>query len=922
MQDHTRLENGKSFWREKLTTCVGCQRAVNSYNINQVFFISCGRMNTCHQTSTSTSSDACFTPTEDSNALARKMGWSSSTVDVDRSSKRLSSVENSGPYFKRRKTPSSCPTTNNEHVITRGKRSLATESERDETEGMNANDVVNQSGNVADIRDDSPSALEIKRVLSVVWSKGNLGSSYYDTETSQLYLQMDVVETNDFQFLKRVKEQVQAKVIITSATQDERLLKILNGQEGENNDEQICETKEVEILPSIDFSYEVCKRRITALNACLPGIPQHFTENERDIHMSSLVPFDNVSMVRSAGALIKYIDKKRIGVEMEDPEVRVPILGLKVFSLSDLLIVDNNTYSALQIFQKESHPSVYKMGAGNSGAKEGLSLFGITNRTKSAIGSHMLRNAELVASLQDCLKHIKNVSGILSRMTTAQASVGDWQALYKTAYNATYIADLCRRIPVDIAIAKKIATSFTDELLQIGSLMSKIIDFDESTEQNRFVVKPGVDPALDEKKRTYNGLPDFMTTVAREELNKLSSSITECNVIYLPQLGYLLAIPRSPELKEESDFGIDGLEFVFLSNNRLHYKSARTRELDNLLGDTQCEITDHETAIMHRLQTVILEHTKVLMDVMECCAELDCLISLAVCARENNYVCPKLTMDSVLNIEQGRHPLQELCVNLFVPNDTVFEKDKGRMKVLTGPNASGKSVYLKQVGLIVFLTHIGSFVPAESATVGITDRIFTRIHTRETVSVGLSTFMIDLNQVATAVNAATDNSLVIVDEFGKGTATIDGLSLLTATLRHWLRQGSSCPKLLVSTHFHSLVKQKLLPQTPLVTYQTMQVMEEDEDIAFLYHLIDGYAESSLACHIASLAGLPHELLKRAQQVTQLTRCNKPILKKDTADDEEQRKRHKAIVTKFLALNLDNEDPQTFLSDLLENFDDR
>lgn len=155
-------KRGKSFWREKLTTCVGCQRAVNSNNINQVFFISCGRMNTCHQTSTSTSSDACFTPTEDSNALPRKMGWSSSTVDVDRCSKRLSSVENSGPYFKRRKTPSSCSTTNNEHVITRGKRSLATESERDETEGMNANDVVNQSGNVADIRDDSPSALEIK----------------------------------------------------------------------------------------------------------------------------------------------------------------------------------------------------------------------------------------------------------------------------------------------------------------------------------------------------------------------------------------------------------------------------------------------------------------------------------------------------------------------------------------------------------------------------------------------------------------------------------------------------------------------------------------------------------------------------------------------------------------------------------------
>jgi len=486
-------------------------------------------------------------------------------------------------------------------------------------------------------------------------------------------------------------------------------------------------------------------------------------------------------------------------VELEDPDVRVPILGLKVFSLSDLLIVDNNSYSALQIFQKERHPSVYKVGTGNSGAKEGLSLFGIMNRTRSVLGGNMLRmwflrpsrdisllkqrqkavsyfmglrNAEVVASLQDCLKHIKNISRILSRMTTAQASVGDWQALYKTAYNGTYIADLCKTIPMDIEIARKVTTSFTDELHGIGSLISKIIDFDESTEQNRFVVKPGVDPALDEKKRTYNGLPDFMTKVAREELSKLSSSITECNVVYLPQLGYLLAIPCTPEMKEEKDFALDGLEFVFLSNNRVHYKSASTRELDSLLGDTQCEITDHETAIMHRLQTVVLEHTNVLMDVMDCCAELDCLISLALCARENNYVCPQLTTSSVLSIEQGRHPLQELCVNQFVPNDTVFHKDSGRLKILTGPNASGKSVYLKQVGLIVFLAHIGSFVPADSAIVGITDRIFTRIHTRETVSVGLSTFMIDLNQVATAVQGATDNSLVIIDEFGKGTATV------------------------------------------------------------------------------------------------------------------------------------------------------
>ncbi|XP_073227555.1 mutS protein homolog 5-like isoform X2 [Porites lutea] len=864
--------------------------------------------------SASTSAEASTPGNGTSTSLKTRPGWASSATDNERNVKRQYS-EPSASVLKRQRTPLSSSTTNNEGILTRSVRhSLSTENQ-ELLEDMSENDFVPQR-NLTVASDESPGETDVKRVLSVVWSGGKLGSAYYDTETSQLYLQMDVIETNDFQFLKRVKEQVQADVIITSSKQDERILKILQGQEGENNEEPICKATEVEILPSIDFFFEVCKRRIIALNG-LPGIPQHFTDDERDIHMSSLVPFDSSNMVRSAGALIKYIDKKRIGVELEDPDVRVPILGLKVFSLNDLLIVDNNTYSALQIFQKERHPSVYKVGTGNSGVKEGLSLFGIINRTKSVLGSHMLRmwflrpsrdisllrkrqkavsyfmslrNVELVASLQDCLKHIKNVSRILSRMTTAQASVGDWQALYKTAYNGTYIADLCKTIPTDIEIARKVTTSFTDDLHGIGSLISKIIDFDESTEQNRFVVKPGVDPSLDEKKRTYNGLPDFMTKVAREELNKLSSSITECNVIYLPQ---------------------------FLSNNRVHYKSASTRELDNLLGDTQCEITDHETAIMHRLQTVILEHTKVLMDVMECCAELDCLIALALCARENNYSCPELTTSSVLNIEQGRHPLQELCVNQFVPNNTVVYKDSGRLKVLTGPNASGKSVYLKQVGLIVFLAHIGSFVPADSATVGITDRIFTRIHTRETVSVGLSTFMIDLNQVATAVHGATENSLVIIDEFGKGTATIDGLSLLSATLRYWLARGPSCPKILVSTHFHGLVRQKLLPQSTLVQYQTMEVMQEEEDLVFLYQLVDGHADSSFACHIASLAGVPDELIKRAHQVTELVRTNKPLQRMDTENSEDQQKRFEAIVVNFLKLDLEHADPHGFLSELLQ-----
>lgn len=197
--------------------------------------------------------------------------------------------------------------------------------------------------------------------------------------------------------------------------------------------------------------------------------------------------------------------------------------------------------------------------------------------------------------------------------------------------------------------------------------------------------------------------------------------------------------------------------------------------MDLLLGDTQCEIIDHETKIMHKLQNVILEASNVLLNIMDYSAELDCLISLSLIARELNYTRPKITRDGIICITKGRHPLQEFCVSSFVPNNIMNGGKYGKIKLLTGPNASGKSIYLKQVALIVYLAHIGSFVPAESASITLIDHIFTRIHTVESVSIGLSTFMIDINQMSDALRYATSNSLVIIDEFGKGTETMKNI---------------------------------------------------------------------------------------------------------------------------------------------------
>ncbi|XP_033111357.1 mutS protein homolog 5-like [Anneissia japonica] len=712
-------------------------------------------------------------------------------------------------------------------------------------------------------------SLQSEKYMSVFWHSGLLGVAYYDSGTSQLHLMLDIPETVNFTILKRVCQEVEPVSIVVSSKQDEKFLKVIQPLDtNEVTDMPVVnQTGRVHILPSIDFALESCKRRLVSMN--LPTIPDHLTDVERSIYISSIVPFEHEKVIRAAGALLKFLEKQRVGVELEDASVKVPIVSLNIFSLKDTLFLEENTYSALQIFQKESHPSAYK--SGGSGAKEGLSLFGILNKTKSVIGSNLMRiwfmrpsrdinllrqrqeavaffmsprNIEVVSSLQDCLKHIKNVPRILSKMKQAQASIGDWQALYKTAYNAVYIGDICRSQPAELEIFRKIASDFTEDLHSIANLISRIVDFDESVAQNRFTVKEDVDPELDHKKRTFNSLPSLMTQVAREELNSLSSDIEECNVIYLPQLGYLLTIPRKPEMVNLADFEMQGFQFMFMSNDRVHYKSAGTNALDEKLGDTQCVITDHETQIMHRLQNSILERSAVLLKVMDFAAEID------------------------------------WSLNFF------------------------------------FMAHIGSFVPAEGAHITLLDGIYSRVQTKESVSVGLSTFMIDLNQMSQCVRNATAKSLVIVDEFGKGTETGDGVSLLCACLRHWLDQEQHCPHVLVSTHFHCIFQQHLLPDSQQLMYQMMDVIQNEEEMIFLFQLKEGCVGHSHANQIAKSAGLPQELIQRGLQVTNLIAENKPIERADTANTKNQFKRCEMIVKEFLTLDLDKDSLTDFLLDFV------
>lgn len=294
-----------------------------------------------------------------------------------------------------------------------------------------------------------------------------------------------------------------------------------------------------------------------------------------------------------------------------------------------------------------------------------------------------------------------------------------------------------------------------------------------------------------------------------------------------------------------------------------------------------------QTNILGQLTRALAEHAPALAAATEAAAELDATLALAAAARELRLTRPVITHGTELIIKGGRHPLTELVCDSFIPNNTEMLEDSGRIQVVTGPNYSGKSVYSKQVALVAYLAHVGSFVPAEEARVGLVDRIFTRVASRETAAVPQSTFMIDLSQLAAMLRLATPRSLCIIDEFGKGTLAADGVGLLCATLRCFAQRAHP-PRVVLCTHFSEVLQERLLPRHPQLAFLTMGVVtatpppaagisaqqehqaggtgDTGEEVVFLYRLQPGHAAPSFGVHCAKLAGISQAVLERAQQL--------------------------------------------------------
>ncbi|XP_045777842.1 mutS protein homolog 5-like isoform X2 [Maniola jurtina] len=726
-----------------------------------------------------------------------------------------------------------------------------------------------------------------ERLLTVCCRSGKLGAACYTLQTGELQILEEIVDRPpEHQIFVSLFNQVDPVQLILDGKSQGTFVSAVKGVVLANDTNESTKCK-LMFISSKEYNFEACKRRIQSLT--LPHEPPNCSDEERMVFLRTVIDFAQTQTVHALGALLRYLDLNWSNLIM-DLHGKPQFMSLTRISLADIVAMDEDTYRGLQVFSSLSHPSGFKKGVQGSN-KEGLSLYQLFSKCSSKVGHrrmrillrHPTKDLETLKRRQDVvayfmrpqsdsimrnicasLRFIRNVNGILAKIKALSAKSYQWKSLYNTLYNVVLICELCENAGQNVEYLDRLASYDTTKLYEMALYMNRIIDFDLTKSEGKFTVKAGVDHDLDLKKQTMASLHGLMSETARVELERLPPFIEECAMLYMPHLGYLLGVKAWADNLTMEQKELPNMKFMFQNNDYIHYKSKGCEELDMMIGDTYPEIVAHETRIMMRLTSTILENLHTLAAAIDICAELDCLITISKVCKEYSFVKPTLTRDKVISIVQGKHPLHITTMDNFVPNDVKSSQEAGLVKILTGPNSSGKSVYMKQIGLIVYLAHIGSFVPAESATIGIVEHIYSRIQSTECIAAHMSAFLIDLRQMALAVRESSSNSLIIVDEFGKGTGETDGLALLAACLNTLLFRGVTCPHVLLSTHFLNV--HDYIVDTPVVRFMRFEYMMQDSEPVFLFRVVEGSSESSFAHQVAESSGVHTHIVNRAREL--------------------------------------------------------
>ncbi|KAL5336958.1 muts domain V-domain-containing protein [Aspergillus crustosus] len=659
-----------------------------------------------------------------------------------------------------------------------------------------------------------------------------------------------------------------------------------------------------------------------------------FTLQEgRHLHMASYLDLENKVTLGCAGAILTYLQRRRSSdmVAGGATSELYQVTSLEMSTLSGTMFVNARTLTSLQIVESESHPSMVNGGPGkrSSSSKEGLSVYGLfqrfacTPQGKQRLRQIFLRpsvrldviherhafisvylqpdNYNALNKMVKALKHIKNLRPVMINLQKGISTGSGKIAGFKTTVWATFLAFAFYGIDVQDALRE---TAGGHGLILYNKALGAFeeaqlyrVDVDSSDEQGRTVVRSGLDRELDKMKDSYDGLNSLLKQVAIEIATTIPASFDiDVNVIYFPQLGFNIAIPLTNAGEAAYTGSDDGWELIFITENRAYFKDFRMREMDEKLGDIYGLICEKEIEIVYDLAQRVLQYEKVLIEASDICGDIDSLLAMAQAVTSYDLVRPKMTEGNTIKVKGGRHILQEMTVSSYVPNDTFLVGGKldeqaadysqhapaalrtgssPSMLLLTGPNYSGKSVYMKQVALIVYLAQTGSFVPAGSAEIGVVDKILVKSNPQDSVSYIQSSFLSDLQQISFDLKHLTGRSLLLIDEFGKGTSENDGIGLACGVLEYLLSL-EDAPKVIAATHFHEILENEFLRLRPRLQLGHMEVRvceeprEADDQITYLYNFRIGRSNKSFATICAAMNGINQAIVDRANELVSLS----------------------------------------------------
>jgi DNA mismatch repair protein MutS len=582
----------------------------------------------------------------------------------------------------------------------------------------------------------------------------------------------------------------------------------------------------------------------------------------------------------AAGAIMNYLQ--------ETQKANIPHIKKVVpFDVSEFMVLDAATKRNLEIITTIS------------GQSDGT-LFSIIDRTLTPMGGRLLKQwvnrplkrIEQITSRLDAVKELVSSESIRSRIRKELNDIGDIERLIAKIATGranprelNYLKLMLLKIPtikhciadVNGVVLKNLSENLNPLPTLVQEIGKALIDDPPLSLADGGVIRDGYNAELDEIRSLAKGAKDWI--VRHQQSERERTGIASLKIGYNSVFGYYIEITHTHKEKVPQNY----IRKQTLTNAE-RFITPELKDYEEKILHADEKILAIETRLFNELRQKIAEHADTIQLNARSIATLDSFTSLAEIAIENHYCAPVIDDSFCIEIKDGRHPVIEKLLppgEQYTPNDTFQTKETDQILIITGPNMSGKSSYLRQVGLIVLLAQIGSFVPASKARIGVVDRIYTRVGASDNIASGESTFLVEMHEAANIINTATERSLVLLDEIGRGTSTFDGISIAWA-LTEYLHERIGA-KTLFATHYHEL--NELEDVFPRIKNYKVDVREYGDKVIFLHKVLPGYADHSYGIQVAQMAGLPEEVTERAKQVLENLESSELVVRSTSNSDE-------------------------------------